>query len=197
MSLQCEPTAVPEVRVLTPRVYRDPRGFFMETFHEEKYRAAGVARRFVQDNYSHSGRGTLRGLHYQLRRPQAKLVSVIWGTIFDVAVDIRAGSPTFGRWVGQTLSDENRCQLFIPEGFAHGFCVLSERADVMYKCTDFYHPQDDRGVLWNDPAIGIQWPLTDPLLSDKDRKLKPLAEIPPEDLPAYRAEGPAGCAASL
>jgi len=188
MSLKCESTAIPEVLLITPRVYGDPRGFFLETFHQAKYREAGISRAFVQDNYSHSCRDTLRGLHFQLRHPQAKLVSVIWGRIFDVAVDIRAGSPTFGRWVGQELSDENRCQLCIPEGFAHGFCVLSEKADVMYKCTDFYDPQDDRGVLWSDPAIGIRWPVAAPLLSEKDRRHLPLAQIPRDQLPVYRRD---------
>jgi len=183
MSLKIEPTAIPGVLVVTPRVLADSRGFFMETFHEAKYRQVGIDRSFVQDNYSHSCQGTLRGLHYQLHHPQAKLVSVIWGRIYDVAVDIRAGSPTFGRWVGQELSDENRRQLYIPEGFAHGFCVLSEMADVIYKCTGFFAQEDDRGVLWSDPAIGIRWPVEDPLLSDKDRNLRPLAAIPRDELP--------------
>jgi len=186
LSIRCERTALPEVLLLIPQVYCDSRGFFMETYHQRKYRELGILRNFVQDNYSHSCANTLRGLHYQLDHPQAKLVSVIWGRIFDVAVDIRRGSPTFGRWVGLELSDENRAQLYIPEGFAHGFCVLSERADVMYKCTDFYSPEDDRGVLWCDPQIGIQWPLCTPLLSDKDRNLRPLHQIPPTELPTYQ-----------
>jgi len=189
--MKCRPTALPEVLLITPPVFQDSRGFFMETFHERKYREAGIRRTFVQDNYSHSGRGTLRGLHYQLRRPQGKLVSVIWGEIFDVAVDIRVGSPTFGQWVGQALSDGNRCQLYIPEGFAHGFRVLSEKADVMYKCTDFYDAADDRGVLWSDPAIGIRWPAEQPLLSEKDRRLRPLGAVPPAELPTYRPVAPA------
>ena len=189
MPLQAERTAIPDVIVVTPQVFKDPRGFFMETFHAQKYRDIGIGRAFVQDNYSHSGRGTLRGLHFQLRHPQAKLVSVIWGTIFDVAVDIRVGSPTFGKWVGQILSDENRKQLFIPEGFAHGFCVLSERADVMYKCTDFYDPADDRGVLWSDPDIGIAWPMKEPLLSEKDSRHLPLRQMPPDRLPAFGVDG--------
>jgi dTDP-4-dehydrorhamnose 3,5-epimerase len=186
MALKCEKTSLPEVLLFTPDVFGDARGFFLETYHQRKYAGAGLNRAFVQDNYSHSCRGTLRGLHYQLRQPQAKLVSVIWGAIFDVAVDIRAGSPNFGRWVGQVLSDENRCQLYIPEGFAHGFCVVSEKADVMYKCTDFYDPQDDRGVLWSDSAIGVQWPATDPVLSAKDSRLLPLAQIVRENLPVYQ-----------
>lgn len=183
-NLFVENTELPGVVIISPKVFRDPRGFFMETFHAEKYRGIGIDRSFVQDNYSHSCQGTLRGLHYQLKHPQAKLVSVIWGTIFDVAVDIRPDSPTFGKWVGQILSDENRKQLFIPEGFAHGFCVLSERADVMYKCTAFYDPSDDLGILWCDPQIGIQWPIDEPRLSEKDRKHALLAQMPREKLPA-------------
>lgn len=186
MPLQAESTSLPGVLLVTTPVFKDPRGFFMETFHARKYRDIGIAQAFVQDNYSHSSHGTLRGLHFQLRHPQAKLVSVIWGTIFDVAVDIRTGSPTFGKWVGQILSDANRRQLFVPEGFAHGFCVLSERADVMYKCTDFYDPSDDRGVLWSDPDVGIEWPLKDPLLSEKDGKYLRLRKMPPEELPLFR-----------
>ena len=142
----------------------------------------------MQDNYSHSTRGILRGMHYQLGRPQAKLVSVIWGTIFDVAVDLRQGSPTFGRWVGQTLSDENRHQLYIPEGFAHGFCVLSERADVMYKCTDYYSPADERGVRWDDADIGIDWPVATPSLSSRDASLPLLRDMPSTDQPAYQPD---------
>ena len=166
--IKCEATELPEVLLITPDVFRDGRGFFMETFNAHRYAEAGLKQTFVQDNYSHSQRNILRGLHYQLRHPQAKLVSVIWGTIFDVAVDVRRHSPSFGKWVGQVLSDENRCQLFIPEGFAHGFCVLSDTADVMYKCTDVYHPEDDRGILWSDPDIAIDWPVDTPILSPKD-----------------------------
>lgn len=157
----------------------------METYHEKRYCEAGLSRHFVQDNYSHSCGGTLRGLHYQLPHVQAKLVSVMWGAIFDVAVDIRHGSPTFGKWVGQRLSDKNRRQLYIPEGFAHGFCVLSKTADVVYKCTDFYSAESDRGILWSDSAIGITWPVDDAILSDKDQNHLPLGDIPPEFLPKY------------
>ena len=157
----------------------------METYNEKRYRDLGLSTSFVQDNYSHSCRGTLRGLHYQLKQAQGKLVSVIWGEIFDVAVDIRRGSPTFGRWVGMVLSDKNRHQLYIPEGFAHGFCVLSEKADVMYKCTDFYAPDDDYGVNWADHEIGITWSQEAPLLSDKDAALRRLADIPESELPVY------------
>ena len=185
--MKCEPTEIPQVLLLTPDVFGDARGFFMETFSERRYRDLGLSGPFVQDNYSHSRTPTLRGLHYQLRRPQAKLITVIWGKIFDVAVDIRVGSPTFGRWVGQVLSDANRNQLYIPEGFAHGFCVLSEKADVMYKCTDYYAPEDERGVLWSDPEIGIEWPVRDPLVSEKDARNRPLKDIPGEDLPVCEA----------
>jgi len=183
--IRFQSTDLPGVHIVTPEVFKDSRGFFMETYNREKYRLLGLDRTFVQDNYSHSRRGTVRGLHYQLRHPQAKLVSVIWGEIYDVAVDIRLGSPTFGKWVAQVLSEENRCQLFIPEGFAHGFCVLSDRADVMYKCTDFYEKGDDHGILWSDPAIGIDWPDIQPIVSEKDLSLAPLAEVHRERLPLY------------
>jgi dTDP-4-dehydrorhamnose 3,5-epimerase len=189
MPLKCERTALPEVLLFTADVFGDARGFFMETYHRRKYREQGLDRLFVQDNYSHSCRNTLRGLHYQLNRPQGKLVSVIWGTIFDVAADIRVGSPTFGRWVGQILSETNRCQLYIPEGFAHGFCVLSEKADVMYKCTDYYDGKDDRGVLWNDPDICVEWPVASPILSGKDSGQLPLSRIPRENLPVWTGRG--------
>lgn len=185
MTIEHDETTLPGVVLYKPRVFRDDRGFFMETFHAEHYREAGLSREFVQDNYSHSCRGTMRGLHYQLHHAQGKLVSVIWGTIFDVAVDIRRGSPTFGSWVGQTLSDENRYQLYIPEGFAHGFFVLSEEADVMYKCTDYYMPGDEYGIRWDDPDIGVQWPSGDPILSEKDARLPFLKDAPPEHLPTY------------
>ena len=187
MSLKCESTAIPEVLLITPRVFGDPRGFFLETFHQAKYRAAGINRAFVQDNYSHSCRDTLRGLHFQLRHPQAKLVSVIWGRIFDVAVDIRSGSPTFGRWVGQELSDDNRCQLYIPEGFAHGFVVLSATALVAYKCTDFYRASCQAGLAWNDPQLAIRWPVANPILSPQDEAQPRLADIPLDSLPQYEA----------
>lgn len=186
MALTCESTVLPGVRVLRPDRFRDARGFFLETFHREKYRSLGLEREFVQDNFSRSCRGTLRGLHFQLRHPQGKLVMVLRGEVYDVAVDIRRGSPTFGRWLGLTLSEENGCQLYIPEGFAHGFCVLSEEADFLYKCTDFYDPLDDRGILWSDPDLGIAWPIQGPLLSPKDARLPHLAEIPEAELPLFR-----------
>jgi len=156
-------------------VFRDARGFFLETFHAGKYREGGIPYHFVQDNHSRSLRGTLRGLHAQRLRPQGKLVRAIRGEIFDVAVDIRKGSPTFGKWMGATLSAENFLQIFVPPGFAHGFCVLSEMAEVEYKCTDFYDGADEIGLLWN--SAGIDWPLKDPLLSAKDAALPRLDEL--------------------
>jgi dTDP-4-dehydrorhamnose 3,5-epimerase len=164
------PTELPGVLVIEPAVFRDPRGFFLETYHAERYTAAGIDVTFVQDNHSRSERGTLRGLHAQERFPQAKLVRVIEGEIWDVAVDIRLGSPTFGRHVVVTLSADDQRQLFVPVGFAHGFCVLSERAQVEYKCTDFYHPEDEVRVLWNDPDLAIAWPVEAPNLSERDRQ---------------------------
>ena len=154
---------------MAPDVFRDPRGFFLETFHARKYREGGIPWDFVQDNHSRSQRGTLRGLHAQRTRPQGKLVRAVRGEIFDVAVDIRPGSKTFGKWVGHTLSDDNFRQLFVPPGFAHGFCVLSEIAEVEYKCTDFYDQADEVGVLWN--SVGIDWPVREPLLSARDAGL--------------------------
>ena len=157
----------------------------METFHSKKYTEAGIPGPFVQDNHSHSCKGTLRGLHYQLKNPQGKLVYVIHGEILDVAVDIRKGSPHFGRWTGNLLSEQNKRQLYIPEGFAHGFCVLSETADVIYKCTDLYAPGDEYGVFWADEGIDIVWPMENPILSEKDSKNPMLADIPEEHLPKY------------
>jgi dTDP-4-dehydrorhamnose 3,5-epimerase len=168
------------VVILEPDVFRDARGFFLEVYHEEKYRTAGIDVRFVQENHSRSVRGTLRGLHWQWRRPQAKLVRVIAGEIFDVAVDIRRGSPTFGRWTGTTLSSDNFRQLFIPEGFAHGFYVTSESAEIEYKCTALYDPGGEGGVPWDDPAIGIAWPGTDPILSARDQRHPPFAGDRPD-----------------
>ncbi|KAB2840735.1 dTDP-4-dehydrorhamnose 3,5-epimerase [bacterium] len=171
MTLKCTPMEIPEVILVEPRVFPDVRGHFLEVYHQEKYFSAGIRARFVQDNFSSSVKNTLRGLHYQSKRPQAKLVSAIQGHIFDVAVDIRPHSPTFGKWVGAYLSGEDRRQLFIPEGFAHGFCVLSDFAAVLYKCSDYYDPDDDRGVLWSDPQIAIPWPVQRPVLSEKDARL--------------------------
>ena len=177
-------TDLPGVLVLEPDVFRDPRGFFVETYHAERYAAAGVGVRFVQDNHSSSEKGTLRGLHAQERFPQAKLVRVIEGAIWDVAVDIRLGSPTFGRHVAVTLSAEDQRQIFVPTGFAHGFCVLSERAQVEYKCTDYYHPEDELRVLWSDPQLAIPWPVESPVLSAKDLGAEPLRALQ-HRLPRY------------
>jgi dTDP-4-dehydrorhamnose 3,5-epimerase len=172
------PTALPEVVLVEPDVHRDGRGFFLETYHAQKYREAGLDAVFVQDNHSRSSRGTLRGLHAQLRRPQGKLVRAVEGEMFDVAVDIRPRSPTFGRWVGARLTGDNFHQLWIPPGFAHGFCVLSESADFHYKCTDFYVPTSERGIAWNDPDLGIPWPVTAPLLSARDAAAPRLKDAP-------------------
>ncbi|QEP42567.1 dTDP-4-dehydrorhamnose 3,5-epimerase [Ectothiorhodospiraceae bacterium BW-2] len=165
------PTQLAEVILIKPQIFGDERGFFMETYHQQKFRDGGIEAHFVQDNHSRSVQGTLRGLHYQIAQTQGKLVRVTHGEVFDVAVDIRASSPTYGQWVGETLSAENRHQLWVPEGFAHGFYVLSERAEFTYKCTALYAPEHERAILWNDPDIGIAWPLLNgsaPLLSDKD-----------------------------
>jgi len=171
-------TRLAGVRIIEPRVHGDSRGFFVETFQAERYRLdAGIDLPFVQDNHSRSGRGVLRGMHSQRKRPQGKLVRVARGAVFDVAVDIDPRSATFGKWVGVTLSDENCRQLWVPPGYAHGFVVLSDVADFEYKCTDYYDPSDEVGVMWNDPDVGIVWPLEDPLLSAKDQKLPSLAQL--------------------
>ncbi|GAB3774046.1 dTDP-4-dehydrorhamnose 3,5-epimerase [Ramlibacter monticola] len=164
-------TAIPEVLVLEPKVFGDARGFFLESFNRKVFReATGVEDDFVQDNHSRSARGILRGLHYQIQQTQGKLVRVVRGAVFDVAVDVRRSSPTFGKWVGEVLSEENQRQLWIPKGFAHGFLVLSDGADFLYKATDYYAPEHERCIAWNDPQIGIQWPLEgEPVLSVKDR----------------------------
>ena len=178
------PTELPGVLVIEPAVHRDARGFFLESYNERRYREAGIADRFVQDNHSRSGRGALRGLHAQVRNPQGKLVRVIEGEIFDVAVDVRRGSPTFGQWMGVTLSAENFRQCYLPPGFAHGFAVVSAVAQVEYKCTDIYDPKGELGIAWNDPAIGIDWPVAGPLLSERDMRHQPLASVI-EQLPAF------------
>lgn len=179
-------TELPGVYLLEPAVYRDRRGFFLETYHEARFAALGLAARFVQDNHSRSCRGTLRGLHYQLRFPQTKLCRVAQGEVLDVVVDIRQGSPTFGRWIAVRLSGENLRQIYIPAGMAHGFLVLSESADFLYKCDQFYHPDDDYGIRWDDPDLGIDWGIAEPILSDKDSRLPFLAQVPPDRLPVYR-----------
>jgi dTDP-4-dehydrorhamnose 3,5-epimerase len=180
------PSAIPGVVVIEPDVHHDPRGFFLETYHAVKYRAAGVGINgvFVQDNHSRSIAGTLRGMHLQLRRPQGKLVRVVEGEIFDVAVDVRRGSPTFGQWVGVTLSADNFKQCYIPPGFAHGFAVVSPIAQVEYKCTDIYDSQDELGINWSDPAIGIRWPIAQPFLSERDARHPLLAQVA-ERLPIF------------
>jgi dTDP-4-dehydrorhamnose 3,5-epimerase len=163
-------TDLPGVVLIEPRVFEDTRGFFMETFHKERFEEAGLACEFVQDNHSHSVRGVLRGLHYQIVHPQGKLVRAVRGEIFDVAVDLRRRSLTFGRWFGAVLSESNKLQLYIPPHCAHGYCVLSECADVAYKCTDLYHPEYEKTILWNDPDLRIQWPVATPLVSEKDQR---------------------------
>ena len=163
-------TPLAGVLLVEPDIYRDDRGFFSETWNYSKYAEQGLDQQFVQDNHSRSSKGVLRGLHYQLRQPQGKLVRVLSGTVYDVAVDIRRGSPSFGEWYGVELSAKNFLQLYIPPGFAHGFVTLSDSADFSYKCTDYYAPGDEYGLLWNDPDIGIRWPLADISLSGKDEK---------------------------
>lgn len=174
--MEVRPLAIPDVLLIVPDLHRDSRGFFLETWQAEKYAAAGIDATFVQDNHSRSGRGTLRGLHAQLHSPQGKLVRVSSGEVFDAAVDIRPDSPTYGKWVGALLSDTNGHQLWLPPGFAHGFCVVSENADFEYKCTTLYTPDDQVVFRWDDPAIGVEWPITEPLLSDRDRDAVPLSD---------------------
>ena len=171
------PTELPGVLIVEPDVYRDPRGFFLETYAEARYRKGGIDIAFVQDNHSRSVRNTLRGLHAQVTRPQAKLLRVVVGEIFDVAVDIRRGSPSFGRWFHVHLSAENFRQLYIPRSFTHGFCVMSDVAEIEYKCSDVYVPEDEITIRWDDPAIGVRWPVADPLLSARDRAGETLAQL--------------------
>ena len=178
-------TSLPEVCVIEPVVFSDTRGFFYETYHEEKFARLGIRDRFVQDNHARSIRGTLRGLHYQITRPQAKLCRVVVGEVLDVVVDVRRGSPDFGRYTTVILSSENKRQIYIPAGFAHGYLVLSDTAEFIYKCSDFYFPEYDRGILWNDAELEIPWNAVDPIISPKDQKHPMLSEVSPEDLPAY------------
>ena len=178
-------SVLPEILVIEPDVFRDDRGHFLETYQDRRYSDLGLPARFVQDNISHSKKGVLRGLHYQLGKPQGKLVWVMQGEVFDVAVDIRRGSPNFGHWVGEKLSSENCRQIYIPEGFAHGFCVISEVAVFAYKCTDYYAPEGERGIRWDDPSLGIEWPISEPIISDKDRGYDILENVSPEDLPTF------------
>ena len=183
--MRATPLDHPEVLLIEPDVFPDPRGFFMETFHSIKYAEHGLPAVFLQDNHSRSSRGVLRGLHYQLKNPQGKLVRVVSGEVFDVAVDIRRGSPWSGKWVGAILSEENHRQMYVPPGFAHGFCTLSESADFLYKCTDLYAPGDEYGIAWDDPEIAIEWPEMDYLISDKDLANPLLNES--DHLPEYLA----------
>ncbi len=177
--MKFSPTRLAEVVLIEPKVFPDPRGFFMETWHANKFADGGIDAQFVQDNHSSSSQWVLRGLHYQLRHTQGKLVRVTLGEVFDVVVDVRKSSPTFGQWAGEYLSAANRRMLWVPPGFAHGFLVMSERVEFLYKCTDFYDPSSERTLLWNDPELGIEWPLpggVTPIVSDKDRVGIPLAQ---------------------
>ncbi len=186
--MKCKETLLPGVLVIEPDVFKDTRGFFMEAYHQKEYAAVGIDCVFVQDNLSHSTRGTLRGLHYQLKHAQGKLIYVVTGEIFDVSVDIRRGSPTFGTWVGTHVSAQNKRLVYVPQGFAHGFSVLSKTADVIYKCTDFYTPDDEHGIFWADPSIKIDWKIENPTLSKKDRQNPKLSEIPADFLPVFKKE---------
>ena len=178
-------TELPGVLIIEPRVFRDGRGYFLESCNLRRLAEAGIRTDFVQDNQSHSCRSTLRGLHFQLRNPQAKLCRVVTGEVMDIIVDVRRGSPTFGRWVKVKLSADDHRQVFIPRGFAHGFSVLSEEADFLYKCDDYYCADDERGILWNDPDLGIDWGVDEPILSAKDRRLPRLCDLGADDLPVY------------
>lgn len=183
--MRITPTNLQEVLLIEPDVYGDGRGFFMESWHRRRYEESGIPSDFVQDNLSRSSKGVLRGLHFQNPNAQGKLVCVLDGAVFDVAVDIRRNSPTYGTWVGEVLSSENKNQLYIPPGFAHGFCVLSDSALFTYKCTAFYEPDHEHAIRWDDPEIGIEWPTTNPTLSTKDESAPPLSSIPVRNLPVY------------
>jgi dTDP-4-dehydrorhamnose 3,5-epimerase len=185
--MKVEKTTIRDVLLITPVVHEDARGYFFESYREEVYRVNGLPTCFVQDNQAASTGNVLRGLHYQLNFPQGKLVQVVLGTVYDVAVDIRRGSPTFGQYVGSLLTDENHHQFYIPAGFAHGYCVLSDRAVFQYKCTETYHPEDEYGIHWDDPDIAIDWPVNNPLLSEKDASLPMLKTVPPHHLPEFKA----------
>ncbi len=172
-------TKLPEVIAIDPIVHQDPRGFFYENYQVKKFAEGGITLPFVQDNHSRSTKGVLRGMHFQLNHPQGKLVRVVKGEVFDVAIDIRPSSPRFKQWVGENLSDSNKRMLYVPPGFAHGFLVLSDIAEVEYKCTDLYSPPDERGIIWNDPDINIKWPVKEPILSEKDKKNSFLKDLLP------------------
>lgn len=178
-------TSLPGVFELRPKVFRDKRGFFLETYHQDKFEALGIVDHFVQDNQSSSTRRTLRGLHYQLRHPQAKLCRVVEGEVLDVAVDIRPGSPHFGKWTSVQLSSKTNNEVYIPIGFAHGFLALTDTVQFLYKCSDFYDPDDEHGILWNDPDLNIAWGIIDAIVSQKDANYVKLAQIPMELLPGY------------
>ncbi len=180
-------TSLPGVFELRPVIYRDARGFFIETYHQAKFTDLGIRDTFVQDNHSRSAKGTLRGLHYQLHHPQAKLCRVVEGEALDVAVDIRVGSPHFGKWTSVLLSAKEQNQIYIPTGFAHGFFALTDTVTFLYKCSDYYAPADEYAILWNDPDVAISWGKSDPVLSERDRKNPRLRDIPPESLPKYRS----------
>jgi dTDP-4-dehydrorhamnose 3,5-epimerase len=186
--LQRIETSLPGVVELQPKVFRDTRGFFLETFHLAKFRELGITENFVQDNHSCSRKGTLRGLHYQLRHPQAKLCRVVEGHALDVVVDVRQGSRHFGKWTSVILSAERQNELYVPHGFAHGFLALSDTVHFLYKCSDYYHPEDECGVLWSDPKLKISWGIEDPIVSEKDQHLPSLAKIPIESLPGYSGD---------
>ena len=185
-------TTLPGVLLLEPALNADPRGFFLESYHELKFAELGIVDRFVQDNHSKSAKNTLRGLHYQLRHAQSKLCRVVRGEVLDVALDIRLGSPNFGNWVSAVLSEENKREIYVPAGFAHGFVVLSDAAEFLYKCSDFYHPEDEFGVLWSDPALAIEWGVRRPLLSKRDEAFPSLDSIPHDRLPVYVDTGSDG-----
>jgi len=180
-------TTLPGVIVIEPKVFGDERGYFLETYQADRYRDAGIKEDFVQDNFSRSTKGVLRGLHYQLEKEQGKLIYVTSGIVFDVAVDIRQGSPTYGQYYSHVLSEDNHRQMYIPPGFAHGFCVLTDTADFGYKCTEYYSPQHERTIRWDDPQIRVEWPLSNVILSDKDSAASILADTPAQELPVYKA----------
>lgn len=181
-------TTLPGVLELRPKVYRDARGYFVETYHRDRLAELGIRETFVQDNQSRSIKGTLRGFHYQLNQPQAKLCWVVEGEALDIAVDVRAGSPYFGQWAGVRLSAAEQNQIFIPAGFAHAFLALTDTVQFIYKCSEFYDPKSEHGVLWNDPGIGVKWGIDSPIISDKDAKLSRLAELPREFLPPFESK---------
>jgi dTDP-4-dehydrorhamnose 3,5-epimerase len=183
--LQRVETSLPDVWELYPKVFRDARGFFTETYNQKRFSEYGILETFVQDNHSRSTKGTLRGLHYQLRHAQAKICRVIEGEVLDVAVDIRLGSPTFGKWASVLLSSEKQNQIYIPAGLAHGFVARTDSVQFLYKCSDFYDPDDEHGIIWNDPDLAISWGFSNPLISEKDAKYPPLSAMKPEVLPRY------------